>query len=236
MRVGSRIVDVSLRLPEEALTFLGDSPFRIDGPYSYVPGEARELCYALSMSTQAGTHIQGGHYFKEGGKSIDQYDLSRFEGPCYLINCAGKRIIDREFLAAALPAEDLSGLIPILYTGFVDKLLAHKGSREFRLSEEDLREKPGLTLGAAELLVERKVGLLGIDSVGFELYPTQSHAVNRLLCDHDVLLLENLCRLDRLPPEGGWLECFPLPIVGVEGTPCRAVVRPGMPEGPLVRP
>jgi arylformamidase len=221
---GKRI-DVSLRLPEEALTFLGDTPVGVDGPYSHVPGEVREFCYALSMSTQSGTHVQGAHYFREDGKTIDQYDLARFEGPCHVLDCVGRRVIDRDFLLVSLPAGDLSDLILLFHTGFIETLLASRSGPERRLGEEVLREKPGLTLEAAGLLVERGCRLLGIDSVGFELYPTQTHAVNRLLCEHDVLLLENLRHLDRLPREGGWLECFPLPIAGVEGTPCRAIVK-----------
>jgi arylformamidase len=225
MRTPRKVIDVSLRLPGEALTFLGDTPVGVEGPYSHVPGEVREFCYALSMSTQSGTHIQGSHYFREDGKTIDQYDLSRFEGPCHVLSCVGVREIDRDFLESALPAGDLSDLSLLFHTGFIEVLLARRSGRDLRLGEEVLREKPGLTLEAAGLLIERGCRLLGIDSVGFELYPTQSHAVNRLLCEHDVLLLENLRHLDRLPKDGAWLECFPLPIAGVEGTPCRALVK-----------
>lgn len=225
MRAPREVIDVSLRLPGEALTFLGDTPVGVDGPHSHVPGEVREYCYALSMSTQSGTHIQGSHYFREDGKTIDQYDLSRFEGPCRVLSCPGVRVIDRNFLMTALPSGDLSDLKLLFHTGFIEILLQRRSGPDLRLGEEVLREKPGLTLDAAKLLVERGCRLLGIDSVGFELYPTETHAVNRLLCEHDVLLLENLRHLDRLPLEGGWLECFPLPIAGVEGTPCRAVVK-----------
>lgn len=219
------IQDLSLRLPENGLAFPGDVRVTVEGPYSYVNGDAREFCYSLMMSTQAGTHIQGAHYFKEGGRPIYGYPLSRFEGPIFLVDCMHDRFIDRQVLMEKLPPGDLADRVVIFRTGFIDRLLEIWRQREGEITFEDLNGKPGLTLDAAELLLERNVKLLGIDSTGFELYPTDSHSVNRLLCNNDVLLLENLCRLESLPQEGAWLECFPLPLERVEGTPCRAIAK-----------
>lgn len=220
---GYEIVDLSLKLPEAGIAFPGDTPLSIRGPASHVPGAVREFCYELTVSTQAGTHIQGAHYFEEHGRTIDRYPLSRFEGPIHVLDCTASRTITRELLEPRLPSADLAGVALLFRTGFIWRLL--EIWQERRLTFEDLNGKPGLTLEAAELLVERKAKLLGIDSTGFELYPSGSHPVNRLFSRNDVLLLENLCNLERLPREGAWLECFPLAVAGVEGTPCRAIAK-----------
>jgi arylformamidase len=222
-RAGYEIVDLSLKLPEAGIAFPGDTPLSIRGPASHVPGAVREFCYELTMSTQAGTHIQGAHYFEEEGRRIDEYPLSRFEAPIHVLDCTDSRTITREFLAARLPLQNLADVALLFRTGFIWRLL--EIWKERRLTFDDLNGKPGLTLEAAELLVERNAKLLGIDSTGFEIYPSETHPVNRLFSRNDVLLLENLCGLERLPQEGAWLECFPLPIEGVEGTPCRAIAR-----------
>jgi len=219
-----RIVDLSLDL-RQAIVFPGDAAPAVEGPRSFVGGRHREFAYRLSMSTQAGTHVQGQHYFLAGGKRLDEYPLARFEGPAVVVDCGPARRLDARLLERELPAGDLAPLAILFSTGFVDVLLARRTARGGRLLAEDLADKPGLTLDGARLLLARGARFLGIDSVGFEPYPTDDHAINRLLCEGDVLLLENLTRLAEVPRTGSWLECFPLPLAGVEGAPCRAVAK-----------
>jgi kynurenine formamidase len=219
------LIDLSLELNEDSIFFPGDCPPRVKGPFSLIPGEHPEFVYEMEMSTQAGTHIQGQHYFVEDGKRIDQYPLARFEGPARVVDCRGLRRIDAAFLHSALPEARLEALMLLFHTGYTAELLARKSARGGPLSFDDLADKPGLTDDGAQFLLERGARFLGIDSVGFEPYPTNDHAINRRLCAHNVLLLENLTRLERVPATGAWLECFPLPLPGVEGTPCRAIAK-----------
>lgn len=216
------IRDLSLPMPAASISFPGDIPFKVEGPKSFVPGSDREYCYSLSLSTQTGTHVQGSHYFIANGKRIDEYPLCRFEGPALVLDCIGMREINAGFLMNCLPG-DMTGIFLLLHTGYINHLIDIWSRR--LLQPQDLDNKPGLTLNAARLITERKISLLGIDSTGFELYPTEGHPVNRWLCEHDVLLLENLYGLEHLPREGAWIECLPLPVAGVEGTPCRAIAK-----------
>jgi len=222
---GYDIIDLSLELNEAGIFFPGDCAPKVQGPFSFVPGEHREFVYEVEMSTQAGTHVQGQHYFVEDGKKIQQYPLARFEGPARVVDCRGRNRIDEGFLRRTLPETRLDSLMLLFFTGFTAELLARKSARRGGLRIDDLADKPGLTAGGANFLLERGARFLGIDSVGFEPHPTSDHAINRLLCAHDVLLLENLTRLELVPKTGAWLECFPLPLPGVEGTPCRAIVK-----------
>ena len=219
------IVDVSLALNREPVVFPGDTAPRVDGPHSFVAGENREFVYELTMSTQSGTHIQGQHYFQRDGKRLEDYPLGRFEGPALVVDCRGASRIDADLLERELPARDLASWRILFHTGYIETLLRRSADRGGRLRAEDIADKPGLTGDGAELLVGRGASFLGIDSVGFEPYPTADHAINRRLGEHDVLLLENLIHLEKVPRIGGWLECFPLPLAGVEGTPCRAIVK-----------
>jgi kynurenine formamidase len=222
---GYEIVDLSLPLNEAGIFFPGDRAPEVRGPFSFVPGEHREFVYEVEMSTQAGTHIQGQHYFIEEGKRIEEYPLARFEGPARVVDCRGLQRIEADFLGRALPDLHLDAWMLLFFTGFTAELLARKSARGGLLDLVDLADKPGLTADGASFLLERGARFLGIDSVGFEPHPTQDHAINRLLCRHDVLLLENLTRLELVPETGAWLECFPLPLAGVEGTPCRAIAK-----------
>lgn len=81
-------------------------------------------------------------------------------------------------------------------------------------------------MDAAVYLVEdKRISMIAIDSVGVESRSTSNYDVNVYLCRRGVLILEGLVNLHRLHSEDLWLEAFPLKIRGVEGTPCRAVVK-----------
>ena len=67
--------------------------------------------------------------------------------------------------------------------------------------------------------------MVAIDSVGVESRRTEHYEVNVSLCRAGILILEGLVNLGALTAGRLWLEAFPLKVRGVEGAPCRAVVR-----------
>lgn len=212
-----RIVDVSTRM--DAFDFPEDQPFECDGPFDRVDGSNPEYVYDLALSTQTGTHVQGAHYFDEDGKRIEEYSLDRFEGRAVRVEL-DKRGVDTtvDDLRGKLGSAELPDGILILQTGHMDEVV-----ETGRLEPDD---RPGLSVAAAKWLVEeRGLELLAIDSVGVESRTTENYEVNVYLGEQDVLILEGLVNLDSVAAREVWLEAFPLRIRGVEGTPCRAVIK-----------
>jgi arylformamidase len=217
-----RLVDVSHFL--EDFIFPGNPSFSRNGPHNRVSGNNREFVYDLSFCTQSGTHIQGPHYFLEHGKTIDLFPIETFEGPCL--------IIDLEKRGSDTTAEDLQALIRpeegalpilILRTGHMDEVLAN--------GVLDPERRPGLSPDAATFLAEEtSFRLVGIDSVGLESRKSQNFEVNLYLCRKGILLLEGLVNLFAVRNRIAFLHAFPLKTRGVEGTPCRAVIRDPAPE------
>lgn len=214
---GWRLLDVSC--PLDAVTFPGDRPVAVRGPLNVLTGENPEFFYDLDLTTQSGTHVQAPHYFlREGARAAD-VDLGRFEGWAHVVD-APRRGADTgvEVVRAALDGGDLAGRIVLLRTGHMDELVAGAAL--------DPTTRPGLSMAAARWLIERGVSMVGIDSVGLESRESANYEVNVALCRAGVLILEGLVGLaavDSTRP--AWLEAFPLPLGGVEGTPCRAVIR-----------
>ena len=214
------LIDVSMWMDD--FTFPGDEPVEARGPLNVLSGSNPEYVYELAMPSQAGTHIQGPHYFIADGARIDTFPLSRFEGRAHLVDIAG-RGVDTEpgELAAGLGSRDVRGEIVLLRSGHMDEVVA-----EGRL---DPARRPGLSPDAARYLAEeRGVAMIAIDSIGVESRRTSNYEVNVYLCEQGVLLLEGLVNLGALRAGAElWLEAFPLKLRGVEGTPCRAVVKQG---------
>ena len=206
----------------EDFLFPGDQPLTLDGPHNFLSGSNPEYIYTITMESQSGTHIQGPHYFLADGARIDSYPISRFEGPAHVIDLI-KRGADTtaDELRRLLGDLDLAGGILVLRTGHMAELI---GGAVLESST-----RPGLSLDAARYLVEDKgIAMIAIDSVGVESRETSNYEVNVYLCEHGVLILECLVNLESITGDELWLEAFPLKIRGVEGTPCRAIVRQRM--------
>jgi arylformamidase len=214
--VRHQLIDLSMWMDE--FTFPGDEPVRVEGPYDVVGTANPEWVYTVTSPTQAGTHVQGPHYFLEHGARIDELPLERFEGWAEVVDSA-RRGEDTtvDDLVAGLAGRDLAGRILILRTGHMDEVVT--------AGALDPDRRPGLSLEAAHWLIDAGVAMVAIDSVGVESRVTTDHDVNVALCRAGVPILEGLVNLAALPVPTVWLEAFPLKLRGVEGTPCRAVAK-----------
>jgi len=218
---GYRLVDVSQWL--EDFVFPGNPALLKSGPHNRVPGNNREFVYDLSLCTQSGTHIQGPHYFIENGKTIDLFPLDLFEGPCLVIDLE-KRGTDTtaEDLQRLIRPEERNMPILILRTGHMDEVI--------ETGVMDSSRRPGLTFEAACYLTgQTSFRLLGIDSIGLESRNTENYEVNLHFCKQGMILLEGLVNLGSITNRHAFLQAFPLKARGLEGTPCRAVIRDPLP-------
>ena len=78
-----------------------------------------------------------------------------------------------------------------------------------------------LTGAGAKFLVEQKIRLVGIDSLGIEQFGNKDHPAHHALLQAGVTILEGLYLID-VPPGDYTLFCGPLRIVGSDGAPARA--------------
>lgn len=212
-----KIIDVSIWM--DAFIFPDNPAWELEGPLNRVRGSNPEYVYDFKLCSQSGTHIQGPHYFKEDGARINEFQLSCFEGTAYLIDLV-KRGVDTEKdeLAYLLKDIDLTDGILILRTGHMDELIRDK--------QFDQATRPGISIEAAEFLCEEKgVRMIAIDSVGLESRTSKNYEVNTYLCSKGILILECLANLYSIQSRKVHLEAFPLKIDGVEGTPCRAIIK-----------
>lgn len=203
----------------EDFVFPDDLPLTVTGPLNVLSGANPEYVYEFSVSTQVGTHVQGPHYFIADGARVNDLPLARFCGRAHLVELT-KRGADATAaeLAAQFGDEDLTGHAVVLRSGHMDELAAGAPLTP--------QTRPGLSMDAARYLVEeRGIAMIAIDSVGVESRESQNYEVNVYLCEHEIVIVEGLVNLDRVSGEDLWLEAYPLKMRGVEGTPCRAVIK-----------
>ena len=193
------ICDVSVPLRAGMVTYPGDPQVHIERAASIAGGDVVNLT-RIDFGLHSGTHVDAPVHFIDGASGVDAIALDALVGPCEVVEAPD---LSRDSVAAAPLAERILFKTPNSLLWASDEF-----SEEFAL----------LDGGAAELLVQRGVRLVGVDylSVGDE----QAHHV---LLEAGVVPVEGL---DLRAVDAGSYElvCLPLRVVGADGAPARAVL------------
>ena len=204
-----RYYDISLNLSPETVRWVVAPPLEVHERRRMSRGDDVNAT-ALTVSVHAGTHVDAPLHFVPDGAGIDSVPLERFIGPAVVHHVVADRFIT-EAHVSSIP---LDGATRVLFKTRNSDLLKR---RDF---EPDF---VAFSLGAARALVTRGVRLVGLD------YLSVAHAdaqvsVHRAFLDHGVVLLEGI-DLSEIAPGRYELICFPLRLRGLDGAPCRAVLR-----------
>jgi arylformamidase len=204
--------DVSVPIRPDMPIFTGDPVFRIELAASIAAGDICNVS-RFDFGAHTGTHLDAPSHFIDGAPSSESIPLDAGIGPAWVVD-AGR-------LEGTITAEDIAALaIPPGET----RLL-------FKTRNSELWALPGFTgafigldEGAARLLVDRDVRFVGADYLSIAPFgdPGPTH---RALLSAGVVILEGT-DLREVAPGPIDLLCLPLRLVGSDGVPARALVRP----------
>jgi arylformamidase len=206
-----KVYDISTLLGSETIGYPGDTPYSRTTLCTLGDGSRFNLA-RLEMSSHSGTHLDAPAHFVAGGKTIDQYAVSEFIFPARVIDVDHPEAVH----ASALTGVDITPGEALLFkTRTSDN--ARRSARGF--TEELLY----LTRELADLCVEKRVKLVGIDSVSVDRYGDEDYPVHERLSTAGILILEGIDLA--LVPSGRYtLIALPLRIEGGEAAPARAIL------------
>jgi arylformamidase len=202
--------DISLNLSTDTVRWVVAPPMEVHERRRMSRGDDANAS-ALTVSVHAGTHVDAPFHFLADGASIDTLPLDRFIGPALVHRVDDA---DRHITAAHVDAIPLDGATRVLFKTRNSALLKRRDYDPSFVA---------FSVEAARALVARGVQLVGLD------YLSVAHAdeqvpVHRAFLDHGVILLEGV-DLSEVTPGRYELICFPLRLRGLDGAPCRAVLR-----------
>jgi kynurenine formamidase len=186
----------------------------------------------LSASEHGGTHLDAPIHFARGGRDTASIPIGELVGPARVVDVreACERDRDYRVTPADIRAHEASfgpipeGAIVLIHTGwgrFWPDAKLYLGS-DVPGDASDLHF-PGLSSGAADLLVERGVDVVGIDTASLDHGQSTHFLAHRVLGAANVAGLENVANVGRLPASGATLIALPMKIAGGTGGPCRVV-------------
>jgi kynurenine formamidase len=187
----------------------------------------------LSTPEHGGTHLDAPIHFSETGRSNEQIPLEQLIAPAVVIDVTARAAADRDYRATrndVLQFEKANGAITrgtivLLRTGWS----RHWPNAKAYLGDDTPGDAsklsfPSFGADAARLLVEeRGAAALGIDTASIDYGRSSDFQVHRIAAAMNVVGLENLTNLDRLPPRGALVIALPMKIEGGSGGPLRAV-------------
>jgi arylformamidase len=203
--------DISIPIRDGMPGVPGDPKVSVRSVRSLDRGDAYNLS-SLTLGSHAGTHVDPPSHFVPGGETIDQIDLNRLNGPCWVVSIAPE--------ATMISPHDIDRA-PV----GAERVLFHTSNsdRWAKAPNEYFSNYVALSLAAADRLLQLGIRLVGIDALSIESDPTGAYPVHQRLLRGGTLLLEGL-QLHGVPSAGFELRCLPLRIAGGDGGPCRAVL------------
>ena len=205
---GTDWIDVSVPVSEKMAVFAHEQKPQFERRASMERGDMGNNS-TIHMGIHTGTHLDAPRHGIIDGKTIDKMPLSDAIGPARVIE-----INDVE----AVRAEALKQ-----YQFKRGERLLFKTQNSARCWKTDafVADFVYIATDAAQILADAEVRLVGIDylSVGG---PPETH---KIFLSAGVWLLEGL-DLSAVIPGNYNLVCLPLRLIGVEGSPVRAVLQP----------
>jgi kynurenine formamidase len=179
--------------------------------------------YARRITTpeHAGTHLDAPSHFAPDGAHADAIPAERLVAPAVVIDVRAECERDPDFTVTRAHVEEAERRDGAIEPG--SAVLALTGwERHLHDAERYVNGAfPGFGVGAAELLIERGVVGLGIDTLGIDPGAARDFPVHHLTLPAGLWHLEGLVNLAALPPRGALLVVGALKLVDGSGTPAR---------------
>lgn len=204
-----RIWDISPPLGAGAPVFPGDAAFGFGWKWRIGPGVPVNVG-TLTLSPHTGAHADAPLHYADGAPAIGQVALEPFLGPCRVIHAIGCGPLVRP-----------EHVRPALDDGLPPRVLLRTFERQPAGWVDDFAAFAPETI---ELLAERGVRLVGIDTASVDPSTSKDLPSHHVLLAHDLRVLENLV-LDDVPAGDYELIALPLKLVEADASPVRAVLR-----------
>jgi arylformamidase len=211
-----KLIDLSHILNENITVYPGTFPPTFEVSNTVEKDGFTEI--KMTMASHTGTHIDAPCHILQDAKSIDQFPVDKFVGTAIVIPCQDKEEITLEYLQTY---EDKIAQVDFIlfFTGW-----------QYKWNTKDyFSDSPTPTKEAANWLTKFRLKGIGIDSFSVDKI-ISAHTVteenlpnHHILLRKEILLIESLTNLDKLPESAFSFHCLPLNIENADGSPVRAM-------------
>jgi len=202
-----KIWDISQALGPELPVWPGDTAFQQKRTWQMEEGSPVNVS-AVTMSTHTGAHADAPLHYSQTAPDIATVELDPYLGECLVIDARG--------VGPLIEVGDL----PHLHSA--DRVL-FRTFEQFPHGEWD-GDTTAIAAETIEWLGVQGVRLVGIDGPSIDPQDSKTMDAHKAVLKHDIRVLEGLV-LDDVPEGRYELIALPLPILGGDASPVRAILR-----------
>jgi len=210
-------IDLSHPLQETMPVFPGATPPRFSRTRT-VAGEGYQESL-LTLASHTGTHMDAPAHMLAQGKTLTDFPIDRFMGNGLIYSRPGQP-------ESPIEPADLQPLSDAIAA--VDFLLLHTGWSRHWGTPRYFSDYPALTPEAARWLCRFSLKGIGIDAISIDPAGSADYPVHHILMEREILIIENLVRLDQAAAAPFLFIALPLPFPHADGSPVRAVAVMGI--------
>jgi len=167
----------------------------------------RSLLHRFTMGTHTGTHLDAPAHIISGGKTLDDFAISSFTGKTIKVDINSINTLDRI-------NEKIDGIIIDTYwnKNYNDPKI-YFGS-----------DRPKIPTHLVKKVIAMGIKYFGCDLPSVDGSGSKEKPIHNALLEENIIIYESLTNLDQLPSLTPFeFFGFPLPLVGLDGSPVRAV-------------
>jgi len=200
-----KFVDLSHPISEEMSTYPSDPDISIVREKEIHLD--RTLLHRFTMGTHTGTHLDAPAHIISGGKTLDDFPLSSFTGKTVKVDLDS--IIELEKVD-----EKVNGII-------------FDSSWYRRFKEPEIyfgSDRPEIPIYLVKKVIEMGIKYFGCDLPSVDVSGSEDKPIHNALLGANIIVYESLTNLNQLPLLTPFeFFGFPLPFVGLDGSPVRAI-------------
>ncbi|MCP4758189.1 MAG: kynurenine formamidase [Planctomycetes bacterium] len=201
------LIDISPPISESLAVWPSDVAFSRSMHNTMESGDAINLT-SIQTTLHLGAHVDAERHYVADGRDVAQWPLERFIGGCRVLHVP----VSRGGLVMPEHIPSTSALRVLLRTD------TYPDSEQFN---EDFA---GIHPDTVDLLADRGVLLIGIDTPSVDRFADHALPTHQRFGERGVTILEGL-RLGHVAAGAYELIALPLRITGGDGSPVRAVLR-----------
>lgn len=220
IRDTAKIVDLSYTFHPDMPAWPTQPRFQSNVYNSQEYGDGSFHC-SIHMSEHTGTHVDAPKHFIVGGESIDRVDVRQLMGRGVMVDATSTPACEAYPLEKLLAFEAANG--PFCKNDIV--MFRFGWDLRYGLRPEGasyLIDWPGLSPECAQYLKDKGVQAVGCDALALDPFPSEDFPCHTILLGSNILILENLCNLDKLPVHS-YVIGLPHKYYGGSGSPVRIV-------------
>ncbi len=206
------IMDISPALTEKIGVWPGDSPLTREVLCEIKKGDSVTLS-TLRSTVHLGSHADGPNHYAQDAQGVGEMPLTHYIGPCHVIAVNARRGERMQ------PADLLTPLEAIKHPRVLLK------SSTFPDADAFATDFAALSPALVDALADRGVTTIGVDTPSVDLFDDKKLLAHTAIFQRGIAILEGLMLRDIAPGEYE-LIAPPLKLMGFDGSPVRAALRP----------